>query len=41
MQKKNYAAHLKYKNGATEEGGLDTWLNLLKSTRKFKNLNWW
>jgi (p)ppGpp synthase/HD superfamily hydrolase len=27
---KGYAAHYKYKNGATQEGGLDVWLNLLK-----------
>jgi guanosine-3',5'-bis(diphosphate) 3'-pyrophosphohydrolase len=30
IAEKGYAAHYKYKNGATEEGGLDTWLNLLK-----------
>jgi GTP pyrophosphokinase len=28
---KGYAAHYKYKNGATEESGLDVWLNLLKA----------
>jgi len=27
---KGYAAHYKYKQGATEENGLDTWLNLLR-----------
>jgi GTP pyrophosphokinase len=30
IAEKGYAAHYKYKNGQTEEGGLDTWLNLLK-----------
>lgn len=30
IAEKGYAAHYKYKNGATEEGGLDRWLNLLK-----------
>lgn len=30
IAEKGYAAHFKYKNGATEEGGLDVWLNLLK-----------
>jgi guanosine-3',5'-bis(diphosphate) 3'-pyrophosphohydrolase len=30
IAEKGYAAHYKYKNGATEEGGLDVWLNLLK-----------
>jgi guanosine-3',5'-bis(diphosphate) 3'-pyrophosphohydrolase len=30
IAEKGYAAHYKYKNGATEEGGLDNWLNLLK-----------
>jgi GTP pyrophosphokinase len=29
LQRKD-AAHYKYKNGATQEGGLDVWLNLLK-----------
>jgi GTP pyrophosphokinase len=29
-KEKGYAAHYKYKNGATQEGGLDVWLNLLK-----------
>jgi GTP pyrophosphokinase len=29
IAEKGYAAH-KYKNGNTEEGGLDNWLNLLK-----------
>jgi GTP pyrophosphokinase len=27
--------HYKYKNGATEESGLDVWLNLLKEALKF------
>lgn len=30
IAEKGYAAHYKYKNGASEENGLDTWLNLLK-----------
>lgn len=30
IAEKGYAAHYKYKNGATEEKGLDLWLNLLK-----------
>ena len=30
IAEKGYAAHYKYKNGATEENGLDIWLNLLK-----------
>ncbi|OIV41298.1 RelA/SpoT family protein [Flavobacterium johnsoniae] len=30
IAEKGYAAHYKYKNGATEESGLDTWLNLLR-----------
>jgi GTP pyrophosphokinase len=30
IAEKGYAAHYKYKNGATPEGGLDVWLNLLK-----------
>jgi GTP pyrophosphokinase len=30
IAEKGYAAHYKYKNGATEESGLDLWLNLLK-----------
>ena len=30
IAEKGYAAHYKYKNGATEESGLDVWLNLLK-----------
>ena len=30
IAEKGYAAHYKYKNGATEENGLDVWLNLLK-----------
>jgi guanosine-3',5'-bis(diphosphate) 3'-pyrophosphohydrolase len=30
IAEKGYAAHYKYKNGVTEEGGLDNWLNLLK-----------
>ncbi|MFC3333979.1 RelA/SpoT family protein [Flavobacterium palustre] len=30
IAEKGYAAHYKYKNGATEEGGLDVWLNLLR-----------
>ena len=30
IAEKGYAAHYKYKNGATEESGLDIWLNLLR-----------
>lgn len=30
IAEKGYAAHYKYKNGNTEENGLDNWLNLLK-----------
>lgn len=30
IAEKGYAAHYKYKQGATEENGLDVWLNLLK-----------
>jgi GTP pyrophosphokinase len=30
IAEKGYAAHYKYKNGTTEESGLDVWLNLLK-----------
>jgi GTP pyrophosphokinase len=30
IAEKGYAAHYKYKNGTSEEGGLDVWLNLLK-----------
>ncbi len=30
IAEKGYAAHYKYKNGDSEEGGLDAWLNLLK-----------
>jgi GTP pyrophosphokinase len=30
IAEKGYAAHYKYKNGASEESGLDVWLNLLK-----------
>lgn len=30
IAEKGYAAHYKYKNGATEESGLDVWLNLLR-----------
>ena len=30
IAEKGYAAHYKYKQGATEDSGLDVWLNLLK-----------
>ncbi|MFT4983063.1 MAG: guanosine-3',5'-bis(diphosphate) 3'-pyrophosphohydrolase [Flavobacterium sp.] len=30
IAEKGYAAHYKYKNGTSQEGGLDVWLNLLK-----------
>jgi GTP pyrophosphokinase len=36
---KRYAAHYKYKNGATEESGLDVWLNLLKEALENSETN--
>jgi GTP pyrophosphokinase len=37
IAEKGYAAHYKYKNGATQEGGLDVWLNLLKEALENSN----
>ncbi len=39
IAEKGYAAHYKYKNGATEESGLDTWLNLLKEALESQETN--
>jgi GTP pyrophosphokinase len=39
IAEKGYAAHYKYKNGAKEEGGLDTWLNLLKEALESSESN--
>jgi guanosine-3',5'-bis(diphosphate) 3'-pyrophosphohydrolase len=39
IAEKGYAAHYKYKNGATEENGLDTWLNLLKEALENSSSN--
>lgn len=39
IAEKGYAAHYKYKNGATEENGLDVWLNLLKEALESTELN--
>ncbi len=39
IAEKGYAAHYKYKNGATEESGLDTWLNLLKEALESSETN--
>jgi len=39
IAEKGYAAHYKYKNGATEEGGLDAWLNLLKEALENSETN--
>ena len=39
IAEKGYAAHYKYKNGATEETGLDTWLNLLKEALENSETN--
>lgn len=39
IAEKGYAAHYKYKNGATEEGGLDAWLNLLKEALESSEIN--
>jgi GTP diphosphokinase / guanosine-3',5'-bis(diphosphate) 3'-diphosphatase len=39
IAEKGYAAHYKYKNGATEESGLDTWLNLLKEALESSESN--
>lgn len=39
IAEKGYAAHYKYKQGATEESGLDTWLNLLKEALENSDTN--
>ncbi|KAF2327340.1 RelA/SpoT family protein [Flavobacterium daemonense] len=39
IAEKGYAAHYKYKNGATEESGLDTWLNLLREALESPETN--
>src|SRR6478672_3727720 len=39
IAEKGYAAHYKYKNGANEETGLDTWLNLLKEALESSETN--
>ena len=39
VAEKGYAAHYKYKNGASEEHGLETWLNLLKEALENSTTN--
>ncbi|TRX42148.1 RelA/SpoT family protein [Flavobacterium restrictum] len=39
IAEKGYAAHYKYKNGASEESGLDVWLNLLKEALENSETN--
>ena len=39
IAEKGYAAHYKYKNAATEESGLDVWLNLLKEALENSETN--
>ena len=39
IAEKGYAAHYKYKQGATEESGLDVWLNLLKEALENQEVN--
>ncbi|MDI1303291.1 MAG: RelA/SpoT family protein, partial [bacterium] len=39
IAEKGYAAHYKYKNGATEENELDAWLNLLKEALESSETN--
>ncbi len=39
IAEKGYAAHYKYKQGATEESGLDVWLNLLKEALENQEAN--
>lgn len=39
IAEKGYAAHFKYKQGATTENGLDQWLNRLKETLENENIN--
>ncbi|MEO7977168.1 RelA/SpoT family protein [Flavobacterium sp.] len=39
IAEKGYAAHYKYKNGASEESGLDVWLNLLREALENSETN--
>ena len=39
IAEKGYAAHFKYKQGATKENGLDQWLNRLKETLENQSIN--
>jgi GTP pyrophosphokinase len=39
IAEKGYAAHYKYKQGVTEENGLDVWLNLLKEALENSETN--
>lgn len=39
IAEKGYAAHYKYKNGASEESGLDVWLNLLREALENQETN--
>jgi guanosine-3',5'-bis(diphosphate) 3'-pyrophosphohydrolase len=39
IAEKGYAAHYKYKNGGTEESGLDVWLNLLREALENQETN--
>jgi len=39
IAEKGYAAHFKYKQGALNESGLETWLDRLKDTLENKNVN--
>lgn len=39
IAEKGYAAHYKYKQGATEESGLDIWLNLLREALENSETN--
>jgi len=39
IAEKGYAAHFKYKQGATKDNGLEDWLNKLKETLETQSLN--